>query len=99
MKIVTLSQARTRLPALVERARRGEDIGIIAGDQIVALRPVPIVSADIQSLTAEYVGREYGVTGEALARFTRRQSRANASARRRGEVVTFRGRFDPMVLG
>jgi acetyl-CoA acetyltransferase len=49
-------------------------------------------------LTAEYVAREYGVTAEELARFKRRQSRANASARREGKVVTFRGRFEPKVL-
>jgi antitoxin (DNA-binding transcriptional repressor) of toxin-antitoxin stability system len=98
MTTVTLTQAQARLPALVRRAKQGEDIAIMVGNQIVALRVVPVVSVDVQPLTPEYVTDEYGVTREELKRFRREQTKANADARRRGAVVTFHGKFDPALL-
>jgi antitoxin (DNA-binding transcriptional repressor) of toxin-antitoxin stability system len=98
MTTVTLTQARAKLLALVKRARQGEDIGILSGDQIVALRVVPVVSVDLQPLTPEYVAREYGLTPGELSGFKKRQARANASARRKRAAVTFRGEFDPKLL-
>ncbi len=99
MTMVTLSEARAQLPRLVRRAQQGEDVGIVAGNQIVALRPVRVVSADLQPLSPEYVAREYDVSRAELARFKSRQARANAIARRAGQSVTFEGRFDPRLLG
>jgi len=86
MTTVTLTQARAKLPALVRRARQGEDIGIVVGDQIVPLRVVPVVSVDLQPLTPEYVAGEYGVTSDELNRFRHQQTKANACARRKGAV-------------
>jgi hypothetical protein len=52
------------------QARRGgEDIGIVSGDQIVALRPVTVSSDD-------YAWREYGVTPAELARFEKRMKKS-----------------------
>ena len=98
MKTVTLAQAQAKLPALVKRAQRGEDIGIVAGSRVVALRLVPVISADIQPLTPEYAAQEYGVTPEELARFKDRQSKANATARRQGRITRYEGRFDPRTF-
>jgi prevent-host-death family protein len=55
MTTLTIAKARANLSELLERAKRGEDIGIVSGDQVVALRPVTVSSDD-------YVWREYGAT-------------------------------------
>ena len=36
MTTLTITKARTNLSELLEKAKRGEDIGIVSGDQIVA---------------------------------------------------------------
>jgi len=40
MTKLTITKAQANPSALLEKATRGEDIGIVSGDQIVALRPV-----------------------------------------------------------
>lgn len=46
MKTLTVTEARKNLSGWLRRAKAGEDIGIIDGNQIIALRPVQVVSAD-----------------------------------------------------
>jgi len=65
MTMLTITKARANLSELLEKAKRGEDIGIVSGDQIVALRPVTVSSDD-------YAWREYGATPAELARFEKR---------------------------
>lgn len=55
MKTLTVAAARVRLGHWLARAVRGEEIGVVVGAQIVALRPVPIQAAD-------YIETEYGLT-------------------------------------
>ena len=40
MTKLTITKARANPSALLEEAKRGEDIGIVSGDQIAALRPL-----------------------------------------------------------
>jgi len=49
-------------------ASRGEDIGIICGADIIALRRVTVESAD-------YAQREYGATPEQVTAFAQEQQR------------------------
>jgi len=61
MKTLTITDAKKNLGRWLAAAARGEDIGIICGADIVALRKVNVESAD-------YAQREYGATPEQIAR-------------------------------
>src|ERR1051325_1343139 len=54
MQTLTITKAKRNLGRLLQAAARGEDIGIISGDDIIALRKVEVESTD-------YAQREYGV--------------------------------------
>jgi antitoxin (DNA-binding transcriptional repressor) of toxin-antitoxin stability system len=60
MKTLTITDAKKNLGRWLEAAVRGEDIGIVCGADIVALRKVDIESTD-------YAQREYGTTAEQVA--------------------------------
>jgi antitoxin (DNA-binding transcriptional repressor) of toxin-antitoxin stability system len=60
MKTLTITDAKKNLGHWLAAAARGEDIGIVCGADIVALRKVNVESTD-------YVEREYGVTPEQVA--------------------------------
>jgi len=87
MTMVTITKARTNLSELLEKAKRGEDIGIVSGDQIVALRPVTVSSDD-------YAWREYGATPEELARFEKRMEQQISADRRHGKIKRFSGNLE-----
>jgi hypothetical protein len=55
VKTLTISDAKKNLRKWLNAAARGEDIGIITGAQIIALRNVEVEATD-------YALREYGVT-------------------------------------
>jgi len=55
MKTLTITDAKKNLGRWLAAAARGEDIGIVCGADIVALRKVDIESTD-------YAQREYGAT-------------------------------------
>jgi len=61
MKTLTATQARQNLSHFLARAIQGEDIGIVCGGKIVALRPVEVYSED-------YALQEYGLSTEEMAR-------------------------------
>ena len=55
MKTLTITDAKKNLGRWLAAAARGDDIGIICGADIVALRKVDVESTD-------YAQREYGAT-------------------------------------
>jgi antitoxin (DNA-binding transcriptional repressor) of toxin-antitoxin stability system len=57
MTTLTVTKARQNLGGWLKRAVSGEEIGVLVGNQVVALRPVPIMAAD-------YMETEYGLTKE-----------------------------------
>ena len=61
MNTLTITSARQNLGAWLARAARGEEIGIISGAQVIALRPVAIAAAD-------YAEQEYRLTKAELAK-------------------------------
>jgi antitoxin (DNA-binding transcriptional repressor) of toxin-antitoxin stability system len=89
MKTLTIADARKSLPTLLDRVKEGEDIGIIAGDQIIQLKAVQVVAWE-----ESYLYREYNVTPPEWERFKRRirNRRANEN------YATFTGAFDPNTL-
>jgi len=60
MKTLTITDAKKNLGRWLAAAAQGEDIGIICGAEIVALRKVEVESVD-------YAQREYGASSEQVA--------------------------------
>src|ERR1017187_1059319 len=87
MTTLAITKARANLSELLERAKRGEDIGIVSGDQVVALRPVTVASDD-------YAWRAYGATPAELARFEKRAEQQMSKERRRGKIRRFSGNLE-----
>ena len=87
MTTLTITKARANLSAWLEKAKQGEDIGIVSGEQIVALRPVTVSSDD-------YAWREYGATPAELRRFEKRMERELAAERKRGGIKRFSGNLE-----
>ncbi len=104
MTTVTLTQARANLGKLCDRAKKGEEIGIIAGDQVLQLHPVQVRPAQPGEITivpmdGDYVMREYGLTAQEWRNYQKREQTRYARDKREGRIVTFKGRFDPTKLG
>jgi antitoxin (DNA-binding transcriptional repressor) of toxin-antitoxin stability system len=60
MKTLTITDAKKNLSRWLTAAAKGEDIGIVCGADIIALRKVEVEAID-------YAQREYGATPEQVA--------------------------------
>ncbi|HTZ20844.1 MAG TPA: hypothetical protein VMC06_08175 [Opitutaceae bacterium] len=86
MKTLTATEARKNLTRWLKAAKSGQDIGIVYGADIFALRAVPIEAAD-------YAQLEYGVTTEQLDDFTVRTDAELNRERQSGRVTIFTGKL------
>jgi hypothetical protein len=84
VKTLTVSEARPKLGAWLEKALRGEDIGLVWEGKIVALRPVEVYSED-------YALRDYGVSGKQAGRALRAAKGEIKQARRKGKMKQYSG--------
>lgn len=82
MKTLTITDAKKNLGQWLLAAARGEDIGIISGADVIALRKVEVESTD-------YAFREYGVTQEELGTLAVRLEKDYQAQRRAGKLRTF----------
>ena len=84
MKTLTVTQARQNLGGWLKRAVAGEEIGVVLGDKVVALRPVSIMAAD-------YAEQEYGLAPEevdhAAARIVARTRTAKTISYTKGMLI------------
>ena len=87
MTTLSPTQARANLSSLLKRAAKGEDIGILHGDQVIALRPMKVHSDD-------YALQEYGVAEEELDFFVKRMDRQIARERKTGTVKRYSGNLE-----
>jgi antitoxin (DNA-binding transcriptional repressor) of toxin-antitoxin stability system len=87
MTTLSPTKARSNLSALLKRAANGEDIGILHGDHVIALRPVTVHSDD-------YSLREYAVTEKELDRFVKRMNRKIAQERKKGTIKKYSGNLE-----
>ena len=62
MTTLTITDAKKNLTRWLKAAARGEEIGIVTGADVIALRKVEVHAAD-------YASREYGVTPTEVERF------------------------------
>lgn len=84
MTTLSPTRARSNLSSLLKRAANGEDIGILHGDTVIALRPVTVHSDD-------YALQEYGVSEAELDRFVRRTKQRIVRHRKAGKMTIFSG--------
>lgn len=81
MKTLTITDARKNLSRWLDAAARGQDIGIIRGAEIIALRRVEVESTD-------YAQREYGATSEQIAALENATEKRYRRLKRTGKLVT-----------
>jgi antitoxin (DNA-binding transcriptional repressor) of toxin-antitoxin stability system len=81
MKTLTITDAKKNLSRWLDAAVRGQDIGIIRGAEIIALRRVDVESTD-------YAQREYGATPEQIAAFAAATDKRYRRLKRSGKLVT-----------
>jgi antitoxin (DNA-binding transcriptional repressor) of toxin-antitoxin stability system len=81
MKTLTITEAKKNLSQWLSAAARGQDIGIICGADIIALRKVEVESTD-------YAQREYGVTPEQVAALEEATDKRYGRLKRSGKLVT-----------
>jgi len=81
MKTLTITTAKKNLGQWLAAAARGEDIGIVAGADIIALRKVEVESMD-------YAQREYGATPVKLDRFEKAVDERFRRERKAGWLMT-----------
>ncbi len=81
MKTLTITTAKKNLGHWLAEAARGEDVGIISGADIIALRKVEVESTD-------YAFREYGVTPEEMENLERNLEKRYQQLKRTGKLVT-----------
>src|SRR2546423_12771943 len=80
MKTLTITDAKKNLGRWLMAAARGEDIGIVSGADIIALRKVEIESTD-------YAFREYGATPDDLKAFEKAAEQRYRKMKRTGSLV------------
>jgi antitoxin (DNA-binding transcriptional repressor) of toxin-antitoxin stability system len=81
MTTLTITDAKKNLGKWLTAAVKGEDIGILAGATVVALRPVEVEATD-------YAWREYGVTSAELDAFITADNARIDKIRREGKFIT-----------
>src|SRR5205807_10017172 len=79
MKTLTITDARKNLGKWLQAAAQGEDIGIVSGADIIALRKVEVEPTD-------YAWREYSVTAEEVARYEQGAVAEHERLRKAGEL-------------
>ncbi len=92
MLTLTPTAARGNLSALLRRAIKGDDIGIVVDGKIVALRPVAVASTD-------YAAREYHASIAELEHFEKRVHGQIKKARKQGKLREFTGDIEALVAG
>ena len=85
MKTLTITDAKKNLTKWLQAAARGEDIGIVSGADVIALRKVEVESTD-------YAWREYGVTPEEVAAYERKVEAAHNRDKKAGRLIVIRNR-------
>lgn len=81
MKTLTITEAKRNLGRWLTAAARGENIGIVTGADIIALRKVEVESTD-------YAQRTYGVTDDQVRRLDTATDARYRRLKRAGTIKT-----------
>jgi len=90
MTTLSPTKARSNLTAWLKKAAAGEDIGILFGDQVIALRPVQVESTD-------YAWTEYGVTKREMKQFAARTDAKIKKNREAGNYRVYNGDIEALL--
>ena len=85
MTTLTITDAKKNLSKWLKAAVRGEDIGIVSGADLIALRKVEVESTD-------YAWREYGVTAEEVEAWEQRTEAEYQRDKKAGKLIVVRNR-------
>jgi antitoxin (DNA-binding transcriptional repressor) of toxin-antitoxin stability system len=81
MKILTITEAKKNLGRWLAAAARGEEVGIISGADIIALRKVSVEATD-------YARSEYGATEDQVAALAAKTDARYRRAKQRRTLTT-----------
>lgn len=81
MKTLTITDAKKNLGKWLRAAANGEEVGIVSGADVIALRKVEVEAVD----DYKYATEEYGATREELERF----DRAMDEDMKKGDFIQF----------
>ena len=81
MKTLTITEAKKNLSRWLAAAAHGEDVGIVCGADIIALRKIEVESTD-------YAQREYAATREKIAELDKATDKRYRKLQRSGKLVT-----------
>jgi antitoxin (DNA-binding transcriptional repressor) of toxin-antitoxin stability system len=84
MKTLTVTEARKNLSRWLAAAAGGEDIGIVLGAEIIALRKVEVEATD-------FAQREYGATPEQIAALQKAVDHRYRQLRQEGQLRAVSG--------
>ena len=90
--VQTLSptKARSNLTFWLKAAAGGKDVGILYGDQVIALRPVTVESTD-------YAMREYGATEADVRSLSHKADEEIHKNRQAGKLKSFTGNIGTLL--
>lgn len=81
MKTLTITDAKKNLGKWLRAAANGEEVGILSGSDVIALRKVEVEAVD----DYKYAMEEYGATREELKLF----EKAVEEDMKKGDYITF----------
>jgi len=90
MQTLSPTKARSNLTFWLKAAAGGKDVGILYGDQVIALRPVAVESTD-------YAMREYGASEVEVEKLSRKTDEEIQKNRRAGKLRTFTGNIEDLL--
>jgi antitoxin (DNA-binding transcriptional repressor) of toxin-antitoxin stability system len=80
MKTLTITDAKKNLSKWLQAAAKGEEVAIVSGADIIALRKVEVEASD-------YAWREYGLTQEEVADYEQRVDARYAQLKKTGGLM------------
>ena len=92
MQTLTPTKARANLPALLQQALDGQEIGIVCNGRIVALRPVEVTATDF-ALT------EYSLDEGEISTIAANLHAKAKKALKTGKARTFTGDIEDAIRG
>ena len=90
MQTLSPTKARSNLTFWLKAAACGEGVGILYGDQIIALRPVSVESTD-------YALHEYGATNADVERLSQKAHEEIQKNRCAGTLKSFTGNLEDLL--
>jgi len=90
MTTLSPTKARSNLTAWLKKAAAGEDIGILWGDKVIALRPVEVESTD-------YAWTEYGLTKKEMKRIAKNLDAEIEKDIKAGNYRTYDGDIEALL--